>query len=59
MIMRGIRVTPFSVRGNIINRVLYSDDEWKITVHPTKATIRGNVRFVEGDSETAKLTKPE
>jgi hypothetical protein len=49
----------FSVRGFSKNRALYPDDEWKITVHPTKATIRGNVRFVEGDRETAKLTKPE
>jgi hypothetical protein len=49
----------FSVRGNKNNRALYPDDEWKITIHPTKATIRENVRFVEGDRERAKLTKPE
>ena len=49
----------FSVQGTKNNRALYPDDEWKITIHPTKATIRGNVRFVEGDRETAKFTKPE
>ena len=49
----------FSVQGTKNNRALYPDDEWKITIHPTKATIRGNVRFVEGDRKTAKLTKPE
>jgi len=45
----------FSVKGTKNNRADFPNDEWKITIHLTKATICEDARFVEGDRAKTKL----
>lgn len=48
----------FSIRrGTKNNHAEFPYDEWKITIHLTKDTIREDARFVEGERATAKSTK--
>jgi len=52
-----IRVAPLVLEGPKNNHAEFPYDEWKITIHLTKDTIREDARFVEGERATAKSTK--